>query len=117
MIGCGPQARAWRGIEIEQASELTHPVLACVTLGHDTAFSGAQQPSERRAAEVDDEVPPPACDGAIKWQPVNRPAPFLDDCEPLELGHGVEQRSGDWPRSNGQPRSRMALDQISEQTG
>ena len=55
-----PQPRARRRVEVEQAAELAHPMLARVTLGHDPALAGAQQPGERRAAQIDDKIPAPA---------------------------------------------------------
>jgi len=65
-------------------------VLACVALGHDRAISGAQQPRERRAAQIDDEIPAPVGDGAIKWQPMPGPALLFHDGKPLEPRHGFE---------------------------
>ena len=48
---------------------------------------------------------------------MQRPAPFFHDDDLLEPGHRLEQRSRDRPRRNRQPRVRVALDQVAEQTG
>ncbi len=86
----GPQPRARRRIEIEQPAELAHPMLACVTFGHYPAFACPQQPSERRAAEVDNEVPASGRYGTVKRQPMRRPASLLDDHQPLETRHRLK---------------------------
>src|SRR6267378_6006116 len=86
----GPQPRARRRIEVEQPAELAHPMLACVTFGHYPAFACPQQPSERRAAEVDDEVPASGRYGTVKRQPMRRPASLLDDHQPLETRHRLK---------------------------
>ena len=73
----GPQTRARRRIEIEQAGELAHAMLARVALGHDTALAGAQQPGERRAAQIDDEIPAPPGDARVERQPMQRASAAL----------------------------------------
>ena len=37
--------------------------------------------------------------------------------QPFKPGHRFEQRRGDRPGGNGQPRARMALDKMGQQTG
>ncbi len=87
-------------------------MLARIALCHDLALAGAQQPGHGRATEIDDEVPAPGRNCGIKRQPVHRPAPLFEDCEPLEPGHYLEQRRRHRARRYRQPRSRVTLDQI-----
>ena len=47
---------------------------------------------------------------------MQRPEPFLDYGEPFQPGHRFEQRRRNRPRGNGQPRARIALDQMGQET-
>src|SRR6202011_190334 len=76
-----------------------------------------QQPSERRATEIDDKIPAPGDDSGVKRQPMQGPTPLFHDSEPLQARHGFEQRASVRPRRDRQSRSWMALDQVGKETG
>ncbi len=113
----GPQQGAGRRVEIEEAPELAHTVLAGIALGHDPAFAGAQQPGKGRAAQIDDDIPAPGGDRTVERQPMQRPAPLFDDQHPLASGHRLEQWRRHRPGGDGQPRAGKALDQVGDETG
>ena len=105
-----PQPRARRRVKVEQTAELTHAVLALIAFAHHPALAGPQQPGERRASKVDDEIPAPGRDGGVEGQPVCRAAPLLYNGKPLETGHGFEQRGRQRSRRDAESRRRVAFD-------
>ena len=92
-------------------------MLAGIALGHDPALAGAHHPGERRAAQIDDELPAAGGNAAIKRQPMQPPAPLPQHQHFVEPGDRLEQRRGDRPRGDRQARAGKALDDMGQQTG
>src|SRR5205814_311628 len=88
----GPQHRArWR-VEGEEAAELAYPVLIRIALGHHPALTGAHHPGERRAAQIDDEVPASGGGTGVERQPMQPPAPLPQHQHLVEPGHDELRR-------------------------
>jgi hypothetical protein len=117
VLGSEPQPRRRRRVEPEQPAQLSHPVLAGIAPPGDPARAGAQQPGQCRAAQIDDDVPAGRRDRGVKRQPVPRPAALVDDDQPLQSRHRSEQRRGERPGRDRQPRRGIALDQVRQDAG
>ena len=115
VLGREPKPRAGRRIEVEQAGELAHAMLARIALGCRPAVAGAQQPWQRRAAQIDDNVPAPSRHGPIQPKPVRGHTPLFHHDQAFQPRHRLEQRRRDRAGGDGQPGARMALDQVREQ--
>ena len=59
-------------------------------LGDDAALLGAEKIGERRAAQIDHEVPTRAGGGEIKPQPVAGEGLLVERNEPVKPGHRLE---------------------------
>ena len=90
MHGRRPELRLGRRIETKQPTELADAMATAVAFGDDFALASAQQPSQGRASQIDDEPPAPARYPTVKRDPMRCPAAFFDDDQPFKPGHRFE---------------------------
>ena len=64
--GASPEPRARRRIEVEQAGELAHAMLARIALGRRPGVRRRAAARQRRAAQIDDKIPAPSRHGRDK---------------------------------------------------
>ncbi len=106
-----------RLLQRKDAGELDDAVLSLGALGIDEAAARAHQVAQRRAAQIEDDVPARADDVAPESQPMQRQRPLFDDDQPVEAGNRLEERRRHRPGGDGEARLRKALDQVSEHPG
>ncbi len=111
------ETRRRRGCEREAAGELLDAAFARLALDLADSAAGADEIGQRRAAQIDDEIPARPDDGGIEAEPVQRPAPLLDDDQPVETRHRLEERRRRRPGGDGEARIGVALDQMAEHAG